>query len=461
MNKPIGRPNSHNKSRTVIDSTIRYIVADNAILPIYESYEGDVDNDSIRLVFKKSNFMEHQWNFITANEEFVAMVTGYGSGKTFAFVRKTLYHHIGALNASGISRGIIVYPTLKQARSLFIEPFKELLRSVGISYEYRSSEGRLTTAYGIIDIYTMQKAERIVGEEYTYGGVDELDVESTSIAKLTVEKILGRLRGNEKVIFYAVTTPEGYKFAYKFFVEEYDDTKKLIRAKSTDNPYLSKAYIRSLIKQYDKERVKQYICGEFVNLVGTRAIYNFNRDVHTKPIGIGDYSDGDLWIGMDFNVNPMTAVITRAFVNRRTQTLESLIVVGEISLPNSNTRKMIEHINTIFPNKRLNFVVDVSGNQRHTNAEATDIQIIKSYGHNVFAKRVLERQKIDNLNLMLSEGTIVVSKNAKLLIRDLEAVVIGKDNKIDKSNQDLTHSLDALGYLAFHLTRKQQESTAR
>ena len=427
----------------------------------YDDYSTiDTDTNSIDIIFKKSMFMQHQWDFLTSKHSITGLVSGYAGGKTHIFIRRTLLHHLTAKNTSGQSRGIIVYPIYKQARSLFVEPFRKLLASIGIASSYSSIDARITTEYGIIDIHTMQRPERIVGEEYTYGGIDELDTVKFDTARETVEKTLGRLRGNKKVIFYAVTTPEGFRFTHNFFVEEADDTKLLIRAKSTDNPFLSKDYLRTLVRQYDEERIKQYIGGEFVNLSGTSAVYKFNRELHTAPMDKSDYGNGELWIGMDFNVNPMTALVTRVFRSPNGN-IERVIVVDEHILHNSNTRKTMELLQGLYGRKIAGIVVDVSGNQRHTNAEFTDIQIIKSFGYSVYARKILEKTKLDNLNMMIDDGMITVNSACKTTITDLENVTIGADNKIDKSDKKLTHALDALGYLVFYLNEKITKSIAR
>lgn len=425
-----------------------------------DNYSGDEATDSVDLVFQKSRYMQHQWDFLTSGKSITGLVSGYAGGKTYVFLRRTLYHHLTALNAQGISRGIIVYPIYKQARSLFVEPFRELLRSIGVSSTYSSIDARIKTQYGIIDIHTMQRPERIVGEEYTYGGVDELDTVKYRVAEETVEKMLGRLRGNDKVILYAVTTPEGFRFTHHFFVEKMDETKLLIRARSTDNPFLSKDYLRSLVRQYDEARIKQYVGGEFVNLTGTKAVYRFDRDIHSKNFDIEEFGDGELWIGMDFNVNPMTAVATRVYKDYK-GALERIVVVDEHILPNSNTRKTMELLERLYGDSIEGFVVDVSGNQRHTNAEYTDIQIIRDFGYEVFFRKILEKAKLDNLNMMFANNQILVHSNCKVVITDLENVVIGTDNKIDKKDQRLTHALDALGYLSYYQNAVIKRSFAK
>ena len=72
------------------------------------------------------------------------------------------------------------------------------------------------------------------------------DVESIANCDLAFKKAVGRLRGCDDAKLYIVTTPEGFKTTYKLFKKEHKG--ELIKAKSTDNPYLPESYIEELKK---------------------------------------------------------------------------------------------------------------------------------------------------------------------------------------------------------------------
>ncbi len=227
--------------------------------------------------FHKKDFLSHQWEFISCVGRIKALVAGYGAGKTYAFLFETLKQHLSNRNSQGISRGWIIYPTFDLAEDLFIAPFTQLLECLDLSFKYNKASRLLTTVYGTIRLFSLQTPARMVGAELTYVGFDEFDTDTGENAYLAYQKALGRLRGAAQACLYIVTTPEGFKTTYRLFVEENNGDKVLIKAKTTDNPFLPCEYIQTLEAQYDKQLIKQYIKGEFVNLNNAAAYYAFER----------------------------------------------------------------------------------------------------------------------------------------------------------------------------------------
>jgi hypothetical protein len=101
-----------------------------------------------------------------------------------------------------------------------------------------------------------------------------------------------------------------------------------------------------------------------------RVYYNFtDKNVRTcKDLG------GDLWVGMDFNVAPMSAVVG-------SKAGDELHLHGEILLGDSGTEEMAEALKLKYPNRRINVCPDPSGNSRKTSAKAgeTDFSILRSH----------------------------------------------------------------------------------
>lgn len=125
-----------------------------------------------------AGYLPHQKEFFHSTARTLALVSGFGAGKTFIFLRKTLKNYLLNVNNKGKSNGWIIYPTLQRADELFVEPFKELLDQSGINYKYNKSNMIFTSKYGTIRIYSLQTPKRLVGSELTFCGFDEFDVES-------------------------------------------------------------------------------------------------------------------------------------------------------------------------------------------------------------------------------------------------------------------------------------------
>ena len=113
----------------------------------------------------KQLFWNHQWEFIKDTKtRNLALVCGFGAGKTYTFLKKTLYHLINSPTEESIqkaekgiipypvSAGWVVYPTLKDAKTIFKPAFCEILTEKGINWKFNSELGRITTDYGTIDL---------------------------------------------------------------------------------------------------------------------------------------------------------------------------------------------------------------------------------------------------------------------------------------------------------------------
>jgi len=140
---------------------------------------------------------------------------------------------------------------------------------------------------------------------------------------------------------------------------------------------------------------------------------------------------------MDFNVNPMTAVVGY-YVN------ETFYAIDEVYLENSDTFKMSDEL------KRRGYIGDVypdsTGANRKTSGKS-DHLILREAGFTVKkTHNPIVFDRINNVNRLLTADRLIISPKCKKLIADLEKVV-WRDNQLDKkTHPELTHISDALGY---------------
>ena len=86
------------------------------------------------------------------------------------------------------------------------------------------------------------------------------------------------------------------------FIENGDnEDRRLIKAKTTDNPYLPEGFIDSLYQNYDPNLIASYVNGDFTNLTAVTVYHPFDRDKHYTDEQIRD--DERIFVGIDFNVN--------------------------------------------------------------------------------------------------------------------------------------------------------------
>jgi len=195
----------------------------------------------------------------------------------------------------------------------------------------------------------------------------------------------------------------------------------------------------------DERTFNQEYCAEFVTYSGL-IYYAFSRE-----LSVADCSDeGTLHIGMDFNLDPMSAVIS---VRRG----EMLYAVDEIVMYGSNTDEMVTEIKDRYPNRYIIVYPDPASRQRKTSAGGrTDLSILQNAGFAVKAKKshALVRDRINAVNSRLlssnGERKLFVSPKCKQTIKSLERQTYKEGTSIP--NKDgFDHMNDALGYLVEYL----------
>jgi len=192
-------------------------------------------------------------------------------------------------------------------------------------------------------------------------------------------------------------------------------------------------YLLMLESLPQKER-DRFLLGLFTDSDDGLAYYAFDHDKH---VGETKRDYGTLFIGMDFNVDPMTAVIFQYIDNK-------FYVHDEIFLNNSDTYKMCDAL--IRKNYIGDVIPDSTGKNRKTSGKS-DHQILKDNGFKVISTRnPFVTDRVNNINRLLTENRVIINPRCKKLINDLNKVS-WKDNKLDqKTDTSLTHISDALTY---------------
>ena len=398
-----------------------------------------------KLRFKQEDYFPHQWDFLTSDKTINGLVAGFGAGKTHIFIRKTLLNMFKRTNNNGVSNGWVIYPTYDLAEELFVQPFKELLDDMNCPYEYNQSKHRFRTAAGNIKIYQLQKPQRIIGAELTFIGFDEFDVESWKNCDMAFKKAIGRMRGSDNCEIYIVTSPEGFHYTHKIFVTDDNNDRHLVRGKTTDNTYLPKQYIKLLESNYDDNLLKAYRDGEFVNLSALSTYHAFNREKNVKETKYDPRKP--IYIGQDFNTDPLCAVLWQKYhekPNIRIFKTYSLSHAGEGDLL---TERLCQQIKQDYPNNTYYSYPDATGRSRHSSARYSDIDILRKH-FTVRVKHInpLVVNRVNAVNRALQDN-LIIDASCQDIINDLERTV-NKPNtrEIDKSNKELTHLTDALGY---------------
>ena len=399
------------------------------------------------LTLHKEDYFPHQWKFLTSKKQINAYVGGFGSGKTYSFIRKTFINHITRKNSEGVSNGWIIYPTYSLALDVFVPPFLQLLEDKGIAYDYNVSKNTIKTIYGNIRIFQMIKPDKIVGVSLSYCGFDEFDVSSYRYCETAFNKALGRMRDCNNPEIYITTTPEGYKYTYTLMVEKADDNKLLVRGKTKDNVYLPQGYLKLLEDNYDKNLLKAYSLGEFVNLQQGQTFYGFNRDANVQAVPYN--RSKPVLAGWDFNCEPQVCVLANLYEQQPQVRVFDCIALTHSGSGDLLTERMCETIKNKYPNSEYIAYPDATGASRSTSSMYSDLDIIRRNGFKIKAMktnpRVVDRVNATNKAL---DGNIIIDPRCSTLIEDLEKTCNKQGTReIDKSNKMYSHASDAFSYL--------------
>ena len=386
-----------------------------------------------------------QFEFVTCDSKHPALTGGYGSGKTHAFVSRTLREM--AENKECMHErtpAVLMEPTHPMARDILLPELTHRLDIYEIPWSYNKSEHRLIVdGFGHLLILSAENYRRHVGLNIPFFGVDELDTIKADKARAMWGLMISRLRVRGSTARgFASGTPEGYGFMWERWDDKADEYHRLHRSSSRDNPYLPDDYVPSLLRGYDEQLVKAYVDGHFVNLTGARAAYAFDREIHVRPLA---QHSGEVWAGLDFNVGKMCCEIACEFSD------DSIHYFDEIILRNSNTEEMAQELRHRFP-QLVHVYPDPAGKARSTTSSRSDHRILEEYGFRVHARTAhpTHRDRLNSLNRKLknAQGKIGmwVDPKCKELIADLEQVTRDRYGGIEKQDSERTHALDACSY---------------
>ena len=241
-------------------------------------------------------------------------------------------------------------------------------------------------------------------------------------------------------------TPRGFgNWGYDMYVKgQADNEWQSFKYTTIEGMQVPKEEIDQAQDDLDERTFQQEYMASFVNYAGM-IYYNFDR---TKNL-IENYDNKNsvLHIGLDFNVDPMSAVVC-VIENDR------IFMIDEIQIYSSNTNEMCDEIKTRYKNKQIVVYPDPSARQRKTSAGGTtDLAILKNSGFDVRCKSTapLVRDRINAVNSKLKnvngKSSLFIVKSCKNAIKSIERQIYKEGTHIPDKDSGYDHMNDALGYL--------------
>lgn len=257
---------------------------------------------------------------------------------------------------------------------------------------------------------------------------------------------LARDRGN--AIF--IGTPKGFANIYEVYRYGLEGGPKSWRSwqfPTRTSPFIPLEEIEAARAEMDPRDFRQEFEASFENMSG-RVYYAFDRQIHVSD-KVAFNPQLPIWIGQDFNVDPMATVILQPQPNGQ------VWAVDEIYLSNSNTLEVCEEIERRYwqYDKQIVVYPDPACVNRGSARGESDLDIFREKGfHRIKYRRKHPERKarFAAVNRMLRDARgqvrFYVSPNCKNLIDSFEQTLYRPGSvEIDKT-AGMEHITDGLGY---------------
>lgn len=404
------------------------------------------------LEFEKTPKQSEAIDLLASSAKNVMLYGGSRSGKTFILVYALI------VRASKVhSRHLILRQNFSHAkRSIWLDTMKKVLNIAfpDLRPKPNNTDLYLTLANGseiwVGGMDDAKNVEKVLGNEYStvyFNECSQMDYSSIQIVKTR----LAQRNSLAKKAYYDENPPTKSHWSYWLFEKKLDPVDEvplldpenyasLVMNPRDNLKNIDEDYLNLLSKMPEKER-NRFLEGLFNDESDGSVYYSFKRDLHVKPV---TRSSGTVWVGMDFNVDPMTAVCLQYENNQ-------FHIFDEIYLNNSDTYKMCQALK----DKGLGgakILPDSTGANRKTSG-ASDFKILTDAGFKVESTRnPFVGDRVNNVNRLLQAEKIIIDPKCRKLINDLEKVS-WKNNELDQhgANKHLTHISDALGYACWRL----------
>jgi PBSX family phage terminase large subunit len=385
---------------------------------------------------------------------------GSRSGKTFKLIRSII------IRASKVkSRHVVLRLKFNHVKtSIWLDTLPKVLNICfpHLPVNFNKSDYYITLPSGsevwFAGLDDAARVEKILGKEYStlyFNECSQIPYKSvvTALTRLAEKNSL------KKKAYYDMNPPSKKHWSYWLFIKGLDPTENIPLDKNDYSSFLmnpednleniDENYLKMLEKLPEKER-RRFMLGEFVEDSDGLVYYSFDRDMH---VGQTQEYYGTRFIGMDFNVQPMTAIVC--------QMIDGIMhVQDEFFLENSDTYKMSKEILKHDKYKGARVIPDSTGRNRKTSGKS-DFIILEDYGFTIESTRnPIVFDRTNNINRLFTSNKIIINPRCKKLINDLERVT-WKDGGIDKRTDPmLSHVSDSLGYAAWKLMPIQDEDTS-
>jgi hypothetical protein len=382
---------------------------------------------------------------------FITVVAGRRFGKTHLSIRQLCFH------AKDPDKEVwYVAPTYKQAKQIVWRKLKNKLNDLRWSAKVNESELTIILKNGsVISLKGADNADSLRGVGLDYLVMDEFaDIDPEAWYEVLRPTLADKQGG---ALF--IGTPKGLgNWAHDLFNMPMDqpDQWSSFQYTTIEGGNVKPEEIEAARKDLDERTFRQEFMATFETYAG-RIYYAFERKNNVKELT--DYKTDVIYIGIDFNIDPMSAVLA-------TRMGDTLYVFDEIRMFSSNTAELVAEIQARYPKSRIWAYPDPASRQRKTSAGgATDLTILQNAQFIVKCptSHTPVRDRINAVNSRLCDSTgirhLYIHPRCKYTIEGLERQTYKEGTTQPDKESGYDHQMDALGYLVDYMFPVRREVT--
>ena len=368
---------------------------------------------------------------------FRVVVAGRRFGKTFLSTVELLTNAVKEHNRNCW----YVAPTYKAAKEI---AWDMLIATTPREYIQKTNETSLTIQLingSTISLKGAEKPDNLRGRSLDFIVLDEFaDMRPEAWYEVLRPSLSDR---NGTGLF--IGTPKGRNHFYDLWTKgtDQDEDWSAFQFTTIQGEQVTPEEIESAKRDLDERTFNQEYNAQFVNYSGI-IYYNFNREESISKVGD---NGGELHIGMDFNLDPMSAVVA-------IRDGGTIHIIDEIVIYGSNTDEIVDEIKTRYPQRQITIYPDPASRQRKTSAGGrTDLSILQNAGFRVKVRdsHSAIRDRINSVNARLmsadNQRHLYVHPKCKQVIKSLERQTYKEGTNQPDKDSGFDHMNDALGYL--------------
>ena len=313
--------------------------------------------------------LPHQASFVQApyvfpEKRFFFLCGGFACGKTSSLVYAVMKANkdlLGKKDKEGHNPKIMVCSkNITFLAKTWTNAFEQNLTMTNSEYRYDKAKNIMQVGNVEIILVPTEEPTQIYGYSVTAAFVDELDELPTDVAMEAVKSINDRVRqqveGFRSPFICFATTSQGLKGLYQTVMH----FKKsgigyvLMRARTRDNIYLPKDYVKNIYSIYNEKEVACLLEGQFVSIDSGLVFPDYDASKNKLDYDLYEYvrdNNYTIYIGQDFNGFGNNAVAF-AVVNG------AIIAIKDYEFP--DIRRAPEVFRYDFPTNEIVWIPDMT-----------------------------------------------------------------------------------------------------